>query len=107
MMKKDTKKQRLSRTEPVKTPQPPVAAKSDTTASAGTARKTTPDALKRRGAGGKRAASAKAKAAPPRAPRPSGLDVAAKVLATTREPMRCGDLVNHMLDKGLWKTAGK
>lgn len=38
---------------------------------------------------------------------PSGLDAAAKVLSQSREPMRCGDLVKKMLDKGLWKTSGK
>ena len=37
----------------------------------------------------------------------SGLDAAAKVLADTGKPMRCGDIVEKMLAKGLWTTDGK
>jgi hypothetical protein len=35
------------------------------------------------------------------------LDVAAKLLKDRGEPMRCKDLVETMLAKGLWKTEGK
>ena len=37
----------------------------------------------------------------------SGLDAAAQVLADAGKPMRCGDMVEKMLAKGLWKTGGK
>ena len=37
----------------------------------------------------------------------SGLDAAAQVLKDAGEPMRCGDMVQKMLDTGLWKTDGK
>ena len=43
----------------------------------------------------------------PRAKRSSGLDAAAKVLAEAKEPMGCKDIVQQMLDKGLWQTKGK
>jgi hypothetical protein len=35
------------------------------------------------------------------------LDAAAKLLKDKGEPMRCKDLVETMLAKGLWKTEGK
>jgi len=34
----------------------------------------------------------------------SALDAAAKILAESKEPMRCGDLVARMESKGLWKS---
>jgi hypothetical protein len=37
----------------------------------------------------------------------SGLDVAAQVLKDAKHPMRCKDIVQVMLDKGLWSTNGK
>jgi len=37
----------------------------------------------------------------------SGLDAAAKVLAEAGEPMKCREVVETMLGKGLWKTDGK
>jgi hypothetical protein len=37
----------------------------------------------------------------------SGLDAAAQVLADTGAPMRCKEIVDTMLAKGLWKTQGK
>ena len=37
----------------------------------------------------------------------SGLDAAAKVLADAGKAMRCGEIVEKMLGKGLWKTGGK
>jgi hypothetical protein len=37
----------------------------------------------------------------------SGLDAAAQVLKDKGEPMRCKDIVESMLAKGLWKTNGK
>ena len=39
--------------------------------------------------------------------KPSGLDAAAQVLAKAKEPMRCKDIVDVMLSKGLWATGGK
>jgi hypothetical protein len=39
--------------------------------------------------------------------KPSGLDAAAKVLADKGEPMRCGDIVETMINTGLWETNGK
>lgn len=56
------------------------------------------------------------KAKTPKAPKPakaekpkktSGLDAAAQVLADAGQPMRCKDMVEMMLAKGLWKTDGK
>jgi hypothetical protein len=46
----------------------------------------------------------------PKAPKerkPSGLDVAAQVLADKGEPMTCKDIVETMLAKGMWTTGGK
>jgi hypothetical protein len=37
----------------------------------------------------------------------SGLDAAAQVLTDAGQPMRCKDMVETMLAKGLWKTDGK
>jgi hypothetical protein len=37
----------------------------------------------------------------------SGLDAAAKVLADAGEPMRARELVNTMIERGLWKSGGK
>lgn len=37
----------------------------------------------------------------------SGLDAAAKVLADAGEPMRSRELVNTMIERGLWKSGGK
>lgn len=37
----------------------------------------------------------------------SGLDAAAKVLADAGEPMRARELVNTMIERGLWKSDGK
>lgn len=39
--------------------------------------------------------------------RMSALDAAAKILSGSREPMTCGDLMEAMLAKDLWKTDGK
>jgi hypothetical protein len=38
--------------------------------------------------------------------KPSGLDAAAQVLAEAKEPMRCGEIVQKMLERGLWTTGG-
>ena len=43
----------------------------------------------------------------PRAKRVGGLDAAVQVLAEAKEPMGCKDIVQQMLDKGLWQTKGK
>lgn len=39
--------------------------------------------------------------------KPSGLDAAAQVLKDAGEPMRCKDMVETMLSKGLWSTGGR
>jgi hypothetical protein len=51
----------------------------------------------------------KAKKAPaePKARKLSGLDAAAQVLKDAGQPMRCKDMVDTMLAKGLWKTNGR
>ena len=43
----------------------------------------------------------------PKEKKPSGLDAAAQVLKDAGEPMRCQDMVDKMLDSGLWKANGK
>lgn len=57
----------------------------------------------------KAAATHKAtKAATPADGKPlSGLDAAAKVLADAGAPMRARELVNAMIERGLWKSGGK
>lgn len=48
------------------------------------------------------------KAATPANDKPlSGLDAAAKILADTGKPMRARELVNTMIERGLWKSGGK
>jgi hypothetical protein len=37
---------------------------------------------------------------------PSGLDVAAQMLKDAGTPLKCKDMVQQMLDKGLWQTKG-
>ena len=37
----------------------------------------------------------------------SGLDAAAQVLADAKKPLTAKEMVERMLDKGLWKTGGK
>jgi hypothetical protein len=41
------------------------------------------------------------------AKRPSGLDAAALVLREAKAPMSAPELVAAMLERGLWRTAGK
>ena len=49
-----------------------------------------------------------AKATKPATDKPlSGLDAAAKVLADASQPMRARELVNTMIERGLWKSGGK
>ncbi|MCG3127418.1 MAG: hypothetical protein CHACPFDD_02278 [Phycisphaerae bacterium] len=49
-----------------------------------------------------------AKATKPATDKPlSGLDAAAKILADTGKPMRARELVNTMIERGLWKSGGK
>ena len=38
---------------------------------------------------------------------PSGLDVAAQMLKDAGTPLKCKEMVQAMLDKGLWQTGGK
>lgn len=52
------------------------------------------------------AKSAKAKPAPPKPKRLSGLDAAAQLLAASKEPMGCQALVEQMQTRGLWKSPG-
>jgi len=48
------------------------------------------------------------KAAAPADGKPlSGLDAAAKILADVGQPMRARELVNTMIERGLWKSGGK
>jgi len=48
------------------------------------------------------------KAATPADGKPlSGLDAAAKVLADAGQPMRARELVNTMIERGLWKSGGR
>ena len=65
----------------------------------------TPEAAKP--AKSKKAKAAKADKAEKKPRKPSGLDAAAKVLKDAGEPMRCKDMVEKMLAKGLWQTGGK
>ena len=60
-------------------------------------------------ASAKKAASTKVKnSKKDKKPRqPSGLDAATQVLAASKEPMRCKDIVDKMLSQGLWSTKGK
>ena len=44
---------------------------------------------------------------PAKKKRPSGLDAAVMVLREADEPMRCGEITQRMLEKGLWRTQGK
>lgn len=37
----------------------------------------------------------------------TGLEAAARVLAESGKPMRCGELAVAVIEKGLWKTGGK
>ncbi len=37
----------------------------------------------------------------------SGLDAAAQILAKSKEPMGCKDMVEQALTRGLWSTGGK
>jgi len=53
-------------------------------------------------------AAATRKAATPANDKPvSGLDAAAKVLKDAGQPMRARELVNTMIERGLWKSGGK
>ena len=52
------------------------------------------------------AKKAKAKAAEPKAKKVSAIDAAAKLLASSKEPMNCKALVEAMAAKGLWTSPG-
>lgn len=41
------------------------------------------------------------------AKKPGGLTVAYEVLRSAKEPMRCKDIVEAVLKRGLWATSGK
>ena len=70
------------------------------------------EVMKKPEAKGKKA-HANPEAKEPKAPKPatekkvSGLDAAFQVLSHTGEPMRCGDMVEKMINTGLWQTNGK
>jgi HB1, ASXL, restriction endonuclease HTH domain len=52
-------------------------------------------------------APAKSKAAKPKKERkPGALDAAAKLLATSKEPLTTNELIDAMAAKGLWKSPG-
>lgn len=44
---------------------------------------------------------------PQKSKKASGLDIAAQILKASDQPMRCRDIVQRMIDDGLWKTNGK
>lgn len=44
---------------------------------------------------------------PAKVKKASGLDAAAQVLKDAKQPMRCKDIVQIMLDKGMWTSGGK
>mgnify|MGYP005849956083 CR=1 FL=1 len=44
---------------------------------------------------------------PDKVKKASGLDAAVQVLKDAKQPMRCRDIVQTMLDKGMWATSGK
>ena len=44
---------------------------------------------------------------PAKVKKASGLDAAVQVLKDAKHPMRCRDIVQTMLDKGMWATSGK
>jgi hypothetical protein len=54
----------------------------------------------------KSAAKSKATKAEPKAKKLSALDAAAKVLATSKEPMNCVQLIEAMAAKKLWTSPG-
>jgi HB1, ASXL, restriction endonuclease HTH domain len=78
---------------------------------------TTAATTPRRGKGGKKATTATPKAKKATraqrgddkaAPKRRGiLDVAAEILAKAKEPMTTKAIVDHAIEKGLWKTTGK
>ncbi|MCC7409086.1 MAG: winged helix-turn-helix domain-containing protein [Phycisphaeraceae bacterium] len=53
-----------------------------------------------------KAAKTKNSASDPKPKKVSGLDAAVEVLKASGGPMRCKDIVQAMLDQGLWKTGG-
>ncbi|MCC7407359.1 MAG: winged helix-turn-helix domain-containing protein [Phycisphaeraceae bacterium] len=53
-----------------------------------------------------KAAKTRKTANDPKPKKISGLDAAAEILKASGGPMRCKDIVQAMLDKGLWKTGG-
>jgi hypothetical protein len=44
---------------------------------------------------------------PQKSKKSSGLDIAAQILKASEQPMRCRDIVQRMIDDGLWQTNGK
>ncbi len=52
-------------------------------------------------------AATRAKQGDTKAKRPSGLDAAAKVLAESKKPMTCRQIVEVAFEKGYWKSGGK
>jgi HB1, ASXL, restriction endonuclease HTH domain len=67
--------------------------------------------LKPTAKGGKNKGVTKAKTTkaekPAKVKKPSGLDAAYQILIDAGQPMRCKDMVETMLAKGLWTTGGK
>lgn len=45
--------------------------------------------------------------AKPAAKRKGILDIAAEMLARSKNPMACGEIVERAIEKGLWKTNGR
>jgi hypothetical protein len=70
------------------------------------AKKTTKTGKSAKTAKPQAAKATKAKpAAEPKARRVSALDAAARLLAETRKPMGCKDMVEQMAAKGYWRSA--
>ena len=80
------------------------AEKATTSPTAATDGKKTPKATTK--ARPKKAAT-RAKQGQQKTRKPSGLDAAARVLAESKEPMTCRQIVEVAFDKGYWKSGGK
>jgi len=78
--------------------------KATTSPTAATGAKKAPEAATK--AKAKRAAT-RAKQGRQKAKKPSGLDAAARVLAESKEPMTCREIVDVAFEKGYWKSGGK
>ena len=65
-----------------------------------------PKATKRATAAKATNAKAGKKAKPPKEKKVSAIDAAAQVLASTKEPMNCKEMIDAMAKKALWTSPG-